>query len=133
MLSTKSLNEYKWSSYNEYINRNEIIIQRQKDFVLSYFNKDIKRFSMFHHKEDCNEYLEIQEDLETQRLNYAKNILQGYLDQHGISDKKEISKNPHHLGVIIKDLLTNSKLSHRKIADLLEVNRGEVHRAKVED
>jgi len=129
----KALDVYKWSSYNEYINVSEIINENQKEFIFNYYNNDIKNFVKFHKEVDYNEYLEIKEDIETQRLDHAQNIIQDYFIEHGISETKQISKNPHHLEMIIKNLLDKSKLSHRKIADLLEINRGDVNRVKVED
>lgn len=130
---SKTLDQYKWSSYNEYINKNEIINENQKDFILNYYNNDIKNFIKFHKEVDYNEYLEIKEDIETQRLDHAQSIIQNYFIEHGISETKQISKNPYHLEMIIKNLLEKSKLSHRNIADLLEINRGDVHRVKVGD
>lgn len=130
---SKTLDQYKWSSFNEYISTNEVINENQRRLVLSYYSNDVKKFINFHKEVDYNEYLEIKEDIETQRLDQAQNIIQNYFNQHGISETKEISKNPHHLEMIIKNLLEKSKLSHRKIADLLEINRGDVHRVRVED
>lgn len=130
---SKALDQYKWSSFNEYLSSNEVINENQRAFVLSYYNNDIKDFIRFHKEVDYNEYLEIKEDIEMQRLDHAQNIIQNYFNEHGISETKQISKNPHHLEMIIKNLLEKSKLSHRKIADLLEINRGDVHRVRVGD
>lgn len=130
---TKSLDQYKWSSYKEYINKSEIINEEQKDFILNYYNNDIEKFIKFHQEVDYSEHLEIKEDIETQRLDHAQSIIQNYFIEHGISETTQISKSPHHLEMIIKKLLEKSRLSHRRIADLLEINRGDVHRIKVED
>ena len=130
---SKSLDQYKWCSYKDYMNISEIINENQKDFVLNYYNKDIENFIKFHEEVDYSEHLEIKEDIETQRLDHAQSIIQDYFIEHGISETKQISKNPYHLEIIIKKLLEKSKLSHRKIADLLEINRGDVHRVKVGD
>lgn len=130
---SKTLDQYKWSSYNEYIYKSDIINENQKDFILNYCDNDIKNFIKFHEEVDYNEYLEIKEDIETQRLDHAQIIIQNYFIEHGISETKQISKNSYHLERIIKKLLEKSKLSHRNIADLLEINRGDVHRVRVED
>ncbi len=130
---SKSLDQYKWCSYKEYICKDKVINDNQREFVLNYFNNDIKEFEKFHEEVDYDEYLEIREDIETQRLDHAQNIIQNYFKEHGISETKQITKTPHHLDMIIKRLLNKSKLSHRKIADLLEIGRGDVHRVRVED
>ncbi len=130
---TKSLDQYKWSSYKEYINKSEIINEKQKDFILNYYNNDIEKLIKFHQEVDYSEHLEIKEDIEAQRLDHAQSIIQDYFIEHGISETTQISKSPHHLETIIKKLLEKSRLSHRKIADLLEINRGDVHRINVED
>lgn len=130
---SKSLDVYKWSSYNEYINESEIINKNQKEFILNYFDEDINKFETFHKEVNYDEFLETNEDIETQRLDHAQYIIQNYFIEHGISEIKQISKNPYHLDNIIKKLLSNSKLSHRKIAELLEIGRGDVHRVKAEN
>lgn len=130
---TKSLNQYKWSSYNEYINKCDIINLEQKSFVLDYFKGSLERFQSFHNEDDVNEYLEIKEDIETQRLDRGQELISNYFKEHGISENKQIINNPYHLDIIIKKLLKKSKLSHRKIAELLEINRGDVHRVKIND
>ncbi len=115
---SKSADKYKWCSYNEYTDQNEIIKERQKNFVLNYFNKDIKKFEEFHLEINFDEHLEIQEDIDNQRLDHAQNIIGNYFDKNGISEKSQIVKQPHHLESIIKKLLIESKLSHRKIAEV---------------
>ena len=55
------------------------------------------------------------------------------LTQDGINEANELSRFPTHLGGIIKTLLNESKLSHRKIAKLLNISSSSVYLMSVED
>lgn len=89
---TKSLDQYKWSSYNEYINinKNDIVTEGQKDFVLNYFNKDIKRFITFHHKEDIDRY-DDREDIRTNLIDSYERLMQ-FIAKH-LNDKFYLEKD----------------------------------------
>lgn len=128
---TKHLNEYNWSSYKEYIQKVNLVNENQKDFILKYFNENIKSFEKFHNQWDDNEYLETKEDLNIQRVYRSKKIISNYLEDNGIKELKDAIKNHYHSSFLINILLNESKLSHREIAELLCVNRGAIHRTKV--
>lgn len=49
--------KYIWSSYNEYILENTIIKNKQKEFMMSYFNGSKEEFKEFHIQKDAREYL----------------------------------------------------------------------------
>lgn len=58
----ENIEEYKWSSYNEYINKSKII---DKDFILDLFSRDRNKaiilFEEFHKEENDRQCLEIDE------------------------------------------------------------------------
>lgn len=120
--------DFKWSSYNEYINIDKfsVVINRQKEFVLS-LNNGVGKFIEFHKLEDDNEYLEIQEDRDLYRLERAQKIISGYFKEKGIYEAKELNKNPVMLEEIIIRMLNNTKLSQRKIASILGISNNTVY------
>ncbi len=124
--------EYNWSSYNEYINTNEIISNKQKRFILKYFS-NINQFKSFNNERDNNEYLDTKEDIAKNRLEQGQTIISVYCKEKGIIDAKQIYNNPHFLDELIFDLLQNSKLSHRQIGNLLGVNNNLVHRFNMDN
>lgn len=124
----KSPWDYHWSSYNEYINKKIIIGSQQKEFILEYFTNDLEQFQEFHKQKDNNEYLEIKEDIENERLELAQEIISEYFKHNGLIDAKQVIKNPIYLEAIVQNLLKGSRLTHRQIANLLGVNNNIVHK-----
>jgi len=49
------LEDYRWSSYGQYINSDTIEKRQQFYFVLGFFNNSIEGFKNFHKIEDGNE------------------------------------------------------------------------------
>ncbi len=128
----KSLGDYNWSSYNEYISENTIIKSQQKQFILGYFSNNINQFIEFHKQKDNNEYLEIKEDKEQYRLDQAQEIIYVYFKEKGLTEAKQVTKNPVYLEEIIQELLKHSKLSHRQIANLLGISNSTVHKSNLD-
>ena len=120
--------EFKWSSYNEFIreDKTNIINNEQKDLVLRLSN-GIHKFIDFHKLDDGNEYLEIKEDRDRYRIEKAQEIIATHLNANGMDDMKELGNEPKLLEEIVKDILDNTKLSHRKISNLLGINNNTVH------
>lgn len=129
----KSLDDYNWSSYNEYINQNTIIKSQQKQFILGYFSNNISHFIKFHKQKDDNEYLEIKEDQETYRLEHAQEIISTYFKEKGLTEAKEVIKNPVYLEGIIQELLKRSKLTHRQISSILGISKSIVHKVSADN
>ena len=127
----KSPEEYKWSSYNEYIGQNTVIDDVQKDLILE-LNNGISKFICFHKEQDDNEYLEIKEDRDKYRLEKAQELISSYFKEKGINDAKELNKYPEYMEEIIKILLSNTELSHRKVAGLLSISNNIVHSISLE-
>ncbi len=122
---------YKWSSYNSYTGRGNVLVDAaEKQIILGLFQGSIERFKIFHLKEDDHEFLETEEDLERDRLEKAQNIINKYRqrnqDRNGGIDGLNLGKET--LEEVILELIKRSHLSHRKIAELVGVNRGVVHR-----
>ena len=119
---------YKWSSYRDYLNSdNSLIDSNEKEMIMDMFGGTIEQFQRFHLKDDMLEFLEIKEDLEREREIKAKKILKAYCDKYKVKDIKQLCNNQYAIDEIVIDLLQLSKLSHRRVADLLGINRGIVH------
>lgn len=124
-------NDYKWSSYREYIKANRIISDNQKNFILECYN-NIYQFIKFHKEVDDNEYLDIKEDIEKYRMEKAQKIILIYLNKYELTGIDELKGNRIFLIEVINDLLYKTKLSHRQIAKLLNVSNSVVHKVNLE-
>jgi len=127
----KSPEDYRWSSFNEYLSDNVIISSLQKKFILELFSSEINQFIEFHNQKDNNEFLDIDEEMEQNRLEYAQEIISNYFNEKGLTEAKQVKKNPVHLEEIIRRLLNSSKLSHRQIAKLLSISSSTVHKVSL--
>lgn len=128
----KSPEQYQWSSYNEYLCDNSIISSIQKEFILGLFSNNMSEFTEFHKKKDNNEYLDIDEELERNRMENAQEIISAYFSEKGLTEAKQVTKSPVYLEEIIHRLLKGSKLSHRQIATLLGISSSTVHKINLE-
>ena len=119
---------YKWSSYRDYLNNgNSLVDSNEKEMIMNMLGGSIDQFQRFHLKDDMLEFLEIKEDLEVEREIKARKILKDYCDKYKVKDIKQLCNNKDAIDEIVIDLLQLSKLSHRRVADLLGINRGIVH------
>jgi len=127
---TAKAQSYEWSSYNSYIgNKNSIIKAAEMQKVIALFSNSIKNFVNFHFEEDDSEFLEIKEDLLKEREEKAQQIIKRHLlERYASTDlegllglEKDIKEN------IIKEMISKTRLTHRRIAELMNVSRGMVH------
>lgn len=123
----KEINTYKWSSYNEYIKTNSIVSSNQKNFVLGCY-ENINNLVRFHKEIDNNEYLDISEEIEEYRMELAQKIISTYFKDNGINQESEIVENPYHIERLIETLLSDSRLSQRQIAKLLNISHSLVYK-----
>ena len=123
--------DYPWSSYREYFGYiPKVINQKQIDFIMAFFSNKIDLLKSFHQEEDHGEYLEYREEIEQSRIETAQQIIDNYRRTKNITGKKEILKNPY-LEELIKKLLDDTKLSHRKIGSLLGISNSAVHKVSL--
>jgi putative transposase len=124
--------EYPWSSCREFFGycKPKAVNQKQIDFIMEFFFNKIDLLKSFHQQEDNCEYLECKEEIEQKRMEAAYHIINNYYLTENITEKKEILKNPN-FEELIKKLLSDTKLSHRKIADILCVNNNAVHKVSL--
>lgn len=121
--------EYKWSSYREYISgKINVISQKQRDFIIGFFSDKLDLFKKFHQEEDRMEYIDTKEEIKHNRMETAQRKIADYYTSKGMNSTKQIYKNPVYLEELIIKLLEETRLSHRQIARLLEVNNNIVHK-----
>ena len=121
---------YEWSSYSYYIgNKNSIIDATEIQKVIALFSNSIKNFVSFHLEEDDSEFLEISEDLQKEREERAQQIINRYLLQRdaGTGTKVLLDLERDVKEKIIKEMISKTRLTHRRIAEIMGVNRGMVH------
>ena len=124
---------YLWSSYREYVDASaRIAKQATLDMVLDLFAKDIGSFEAFHQIDDPAEFLDIREDVEQNRNQAAQAVIESFCSAKGVENAKEIYRNAKYLEELVVELLQKTKLSHRRIAGLLEISSSYVHRASQE-
>ena len=116
----KKLKEYKWSSYNEYINISKII---DTDYVLKIFSEDkdiaIQRFSSFNNKKNEDKCLEYQEN---KRMNdiEAREMIKDIIKAKKISEIQRLEKEKRDK--IIKKIKDIEGISIRQIARITGVS-----------
>jgi len=126
------IQEYKWSSYQFYVQG----VKEQKKLpdyeeILSYFSEDkdraIKLFKEFSNQEDDKDYMDMEEDIidAEEVIEYInrylenKNITLESLKQREYKQERDI---------LVQELIGNSRLSLRKIAEILGINRETVRK-----
>ena len=123
--------EYLWSSYREYVDAFARTANKvAHEAVLGQF-ADIDAFRAFHQIDDPEEFLDTQEDLEQRRTQAVQAIIESFCLAKGVSEAKEIYGNEERLTELMVELLQKTRLSHRRIALLLEVSSSLVHRASL--
>jgi len=127
----ESFKDYSWSSYNEYVKRNSIVGNQQKELILGYFSGSVGQFEEFHKQKDNLEYLEVKEDIVRERLETAQDIISEYFTKKGLIEAKQLKQNPFYLEELIQNLLEKSKLTHRQIAALLSISNNIVHKVSL--
>ena len=122
------ISDYKWSSYKSYTEKkNKLISSEERQMIIDLFSGSIKQFEKFHLEEEITEFLETKEDLEREREDKAKRIIDKYCQQYEIIDAKELKNRKGVLEKVVIEILEKSHLSHRRIAELVGVTRGRVH------
>jgi REP element-mobilizing transposase RayT len=133
----KNVNEYKWSSYGEYLDLNGGIIDR--DLVLGIFSEDIKMaltlFKDYNKEEDKDCFIDVKTNetkkiIEIRGLKEAEVFINEYIKEEKI-ELPQLNRRSFRVqrNKLIKELRARSNLSIREIARLLKLNRGMVSRA----
>jgi putative transposase len=122
----KSVDAYKWSSYNDYIKESGIT---DTDFALSLFNTDKtqakKQFAVFHKEESTAQCLELDEEAYRLTDDEARKIIRKISGLKNAADfqKMDIKKRDKAL-----QRLKENGLSIRQIARLTGVSKGIIER-----
>ncbi len=123
--------QYTWSSYREYLGNLDVVAPAQRQFVLGLVSGGLEGLSGLHEEHDEHEYLDTDEDAAEHRISLARAIISRYCIAHGIGDSGSLKQYPEHIGRLAVEVLKRTKLSHRKLAALLEVSANTVHRANL--
>ncbi len=115
---------YDWSSYHSYFEDGEHL---SRDFIMSLFKHDKKKYIEFHKTSDNRVYLDVKEDMNNQRYNRAIEIIKiiaeknGYDSQDYLSNKK-VSKD------IVFSLIRETDLSKKSISRLTKCSYNSVRK-----
>ncbi len=130
----KHPDDYKWSSYREYTEKVPGIINSgQKKFIMAYFNNNLNSYKKFHIMEDFIEYLDTDEEIEHNRMENVKSIINTFCHERDLADITQIAKSSEYKKEIVNELLEKTSLSHRKIADLLGIDRSVIYRLSTQN
>lgn len=132
--------DYLWSSYNIYTNVMDNNLPIAYDEILSLFSSNtslaIKRFILFAQKNSDDSFIDCSVgdekiDFIINNLSSAKNYIENYLYNHGVSlDNIKDKTNIQHRNNLIAYIKSNSNLSIREIGSLLNLDRNMVRRAE---
>lgn len=115
----KNPQDYKYSSYGEWIGEKEIIDEMSNELVFGETNNDINEFRKIHLN---NKILDIEDIVECVD---CKQIISKYEKYKGTTIEK-IIKNEEILHDIVWELRNESNLSIRQISTILNVNRPKI-------
>lgn len=117
-----NLEEYEYSSYKEYIEKENIIETETIKYILGMFSNNIDLFKEFHNQEDNMIVFGGAKEKKELEFEKGNEILDEYCKQNGV----EISRLKDNEEIIIK-LLRETKLSYRSIAEILKISRSKVN------
>lgn len=118
--------DYPWSSYRYYVGSDKGILDKDTIEEVLEIAGGIRSFEGFHNSEDFTEFIDINEEIENNRLEHAQSIIIDFCTDKGIVEIGRGNRS-NYLDDLVSILLTKSKLSHRKIAGLLETSNNVVH------
>lgn len=129
--------DYKWSSYWSYIKQHpskaELV---DTAFVLDIMANDrkeaIKEFKRFSIEPDDTVFLDCEREDEIRTIEEGREYLRAYLKTVKPAIKiEEVKEDPQLRKKVIAHLRTNTKLSPRKIAEVLGIDKSMVEKIKV--
>lgn len=118
------VDDYKWSSIQEYLGNQSILLDNEtKEAIINGFMSK-EDFIGFHGMQDDNTYLEIKEEIKELKEKKARKVLEDYFEKNGITDSKQLINRDD----LIINLLKETQLSYRKIAEITETSLNTVYR-----
>jgi len=132
-----NIEEYKWSSYKEYIGKKSSLVDVGQILGMFSGNKDIaaKEFASFN-REDTGEIFLDVEDAGEKAMDEANidEYIKRYLSEKGLeTDELRSPKNRGEREELIRQLLEKSNLSRRGVALALGLSREMVRRVNVSE
>lgn len=124
---TNKPEDYKWSSYRFYLGKGDKVISKESREIIIEIAGGYNRFVDFHQVNDYKEFIDTNEELENNRLEHAQGIISGFFKEHGIEEVDDSIRDLDLVEDLIEELLEKSRLSHRRIADMLQLNSNMVH------
>jgi REP element-mobilizing transposase RayT len=136
----KEVSQYRWSSYNLYIRENihikDII---DKGFILEIFSTDrdkaVRSFIEYSNQESEDNFIENKEEITIEKTIFgekeAEEYVSVFLDKKGKKFEELREKESKEIRAeLVKELKSRSDLSIRQIANILQIDRNIVQRAK---
>ncbi|MBF7096763.1 transposase [Alkalibacter mobilis] len=124
----KDPSKYPWSSFIEYSqNESTVINKDEMDKVLAFFTDGIMGFEKFHEECEYSEHLDTPGDLETMRKLILDDQINQFYSENNIESLEDIKKDKELMRGLVSKLLNETPVSHRKIAEHLEINSNVVH------
>lgn len=124
-------NEYKWSSFNQYMNPEEEQLNLDSSDVLQYFEGDKEKLLRFHQEYDYHEYLDTKEDVERHRMKKAEWVINHMAEKYGMTDQYEFYRNQDVMNELLENMITKSGMSLRAIANHVGVTFHRVQKVNV--
>lgn len=114
----QSAGDYKYSSYGEWIGKNDIIDSQSARLI---YGEDeyLETFEMQHFNRNIVDIDDIEE-----KINFEE-IISNYMQKEMIS-LEDLKKNEKYLEEIINELRKKSNISVRKVSEILNVNRPKI-------
>lgn len=120
--------DYPWSSYRQYVFSGKFADLLHKDPILVWFSRNredaLKEFMWFMMEKNWDIYMDLEKSVERN----IKNMIESYLRKNHIElEELGYKENVLHRDYLIRMVKASGGLSIRRIAELLQLNRGTVY------
>lgn len=123
------ISDYRWSSYHAYVSDSGGVSAKQREFMLGLFGNNQAQFRQFHDESDDTEFLEMREDVVTQRREKALFLLEQFCIEFGVESARQVHGNPDRFAELCRRITQDAKLTLRQAAELLETSHLRVFEA----
>jgi REP element-mobilizing transposase RayT len=119
---------YKWSSYNQYtIEKKGDININQRNFIKTLFGNNMEAFIEFHKIKEEKIFLDLKEDMESQKIELSHTIIKEYFIKNEITGINELKSRPNLAKELIIRLSLIPGMTIRQMSDLTGVSIGTIH------
>ncbi|MPW26125.1 transposase [Alkalibaculum sp. M08DMB] len=128
-----NLEDYQYSSYIEYINKEKVLNKEEKKELLTLMFGEVlnlEQFKSYHKEIDDNVYMDTPEDMEKLRRTKAQNIIEKFCTEHHYTERKQVMKDGKINELIEQIYIKKQTFLIERLQIVLEIGASTVQRVK---